>query len=196
MATLFFKMKYPLAKILCFEPDPNAFLILKKNIAANRLKNVTALNVALSDTAGFLEFYGEIFGLEPDSRGSSLIGLWGEQRKTTVKSLVKSVQLSAYIDKEVDFLKLDIEAAEQKVLKELGQKLQWINRITLEVHEAKDLQYFNCPATIREILEQQGFNLQIIQQDITGLLPEQVQSWADRVEPKFYIYKAEKPGSL
>jgi hypothetical protein len=52
MATLYFKKLYPNANILVFEPEPHSFDILQKNIAANGIKNVVAINKAVSNEVG------------------------------------------------------------------------------------------------------------------------------------------------
>jgi FkbM family methyltransferase len=57
MATLYFKWLYPKARIEAFEPDPNAFVVLERNIARNRLTNVVAHNCALWDGNGQIEFF-------------------------------------------------------------------------------------------------------------------------------------------
>ena len=45
----------PEGRILAFEPEPNTHAVLLKNLSANRIKNVTALPMALSDRNGMVE---------------------------------------------------------------------------------------------------------------------------------------------
>lgn len=53
LATLYFKMLYPQSNIIAFEPSPNCFTLLTKNITANKLAGVTAINKAVSNKKGF-----------------------------------------------------------------------------------------------------------------------------------------------
>ena len=47
---------HPTAHVYCFEPTPNTFSGLSDNIALNGLRNVTALQLAVSDSAGIFRF--------------------------------------------------------------------------------------------------------------------------------------------
>jgi len=191
IATLFFKKYYPAAKIICFEPDPNAFAVLKLNIEANNLKDVTLINAALSATEGLIDFYGQIHVDNPDARGNSIIDLWGAQRATYNKIQVQSVKLSSYIHTEIDFLKLDIEGAEEQVLRELGDKLRLFKAMAIEFHEAEQLLHINSMDRIKSLLKEQGFNYDIVTNDIS-ILPETVQDWARKLNPHLYTIKAYK----
>jgi tRNA1(Val) A37 N6-methylase TrmN6 len=44
ISIMFFKKHYPDSTILSFEPDPDIFQLLKKNITINKLNNVTLIN--------------------------------------------------------------------------------------------------------------------------------------------------------
>ena len=190
VATLFFKMHYPAAKIICFEPDPNAFAVLKFNIAANQLKDVTVINAALSKTEGFVDFYGQIHGKNPDARGNSIIDAWGEQRTINQKIRVRSLKLSSYIHSAIDFLKLDIEGAEEQVLQELGSKLKLIKAMSIEFHHAEKIQPINDLDRIKLRLSQFGFNYDVIPNDIS-VLPDPVKDWVKRINPHLFTIKAE-----
>ncbi len=52
-----FKSIYPYSKIWAFEPNPNSFAMLQRNIEANKLKDVEIFNCALSDKDGVQNFY-------------------------------------------------------------------------------------------------------------------------------------------
>jgi len=192
ISMLFFKNKFPSAKMLCFEPDPNAFRMLQKNVEVNNIKNVMLVNAALSNKTGYTHFYGEVDGEEPDARGNSIIKVWGNQRKNSAKILVKTVQLSSYIDSKVDFLKLDIEGAEQQVLEEIEQKLSLVVALGIEVHEAKKMELINHSKTIYQILKQQRYELEFLSQDILRELPKQIENWVKKTDPKFYLIRGKR----
>ncbi len=190
IATLFFKNKYPLSKVICFEPDPNAFLILQKNISVNNLKNVVAINTALSRNNGVTPFYGEVSGVAADSRGNSIMNAWGTQRETSAKILVNSQRLSDYIQEEIDFLKIDIEGAEQQVLEELGNKLRFIKEMVIEVHEIEAAYFDNSLEKIKSILNHYNFRITTQINHINDSLPGQIQHWVKKVHPIFTMLKA------
>ncbi len=192
LSTLFFKMHYPHAKVSCFEPDLHSFLLLKKNIFENKLSDVSLINAALSKKDGYISFYGEANGTTSDSRGNSIFNIWGEQRQSSTKILVKSARLSHFINEEIDFLKMDIEGAEQQVLEELGDKLKLVREITLEVHETANMTLKNSLKGVCSVLEKHGFTLDVQFQDIIPILPKQIKKWVERVNPKFYSVNAKR----
>src|SRR5258708_36166931 len=57
MSVLYFKRMYPKAKIVAFEPNPNSFKLLERNITQNNLKDVTIINAAIAPLAGKIDFY-------------------------------------------------------------------------------------------------------------------------------------------
>lgn len=192
IAMLFFKKQYPEAKVLCFEPDPNAYAILEKNINANHLKEVVAVNSALSKNNGVTPFFGEISGLDADSRGNSIIDVWGQQRKTSSKILVNTERLSTYIKSEVDFLKIDIEGAELQVLQELGEKIRFVRELVIEVHETKHVSFNNNLEDIKLILKNHKFMVATEEIFINESLPKEIQPWIRKVEPIFTMLRAKR----
>lgn len=189
ISVLFFKRQHPHAKIICFEPDPNAFSILKLNIEVNQLKDIQLINAALSANEGLVDFYGQIHGKETDARGSSIIDIWGRQRTGSSKLKVKSVKLSSYIHSKIDFLKLDIEGAEEEVLKELGDKLSYVKAMALEFHESELIKSVNSLERVQAILKNYNFDYEVISNDVS-VLPEAVKPWAEKMNPYLYTIKA------
>lgn len=192
LATIFFKDLYPQARIICFEPDPNAFQLLKKNIEFNAITNVTLINAALAREEGVTNFYGQVQISQPDSRGNSILREWGTQRDISNIIQVKTVKLSNYINEPVDLLKIDIEGAEQQVLEEIIDKLKLVNNIVIEVHEANDIKASNSLGKILDILSEQRFKFECISKNISEILPEQVKGWAKKAQPQLYELKASK----
>jgi FkbM family methyltransferase len=144
MSVLFFKQHYPEAKIIVFEPDPNIFLTLEKNIIQNKVNNVTLINSGLGKSEGTALFY-------PDGSdgGSTKI----KQGITPLE--VRIEQLSKYINGPVDFLKMNIEGMEGEVFEEIEHKLNLINEMVFEYHA-----FANLPqglGKILDILDRNGF---------------------------------------
>ena len=157
LATLYFKSLYPESQILAFEPDAQTFSVLQRNIAQNGLKGVVAHNCALWDSDGPIDFFVD------HAQPGTLLMSANPGRMAGERTTAVGRRLSNFIgDKQVDFLKLDIEGAEERVLRELAQagKLSQIRRMAIEYHhriasEPSRLSQF------LQILETNGFEYQI-----------------------------------
>ena len=124
LATIYFKRKYPRATILAFEPDPLAVDAFKKN--TRDLAGIELIEKALSDKLQEISFHSD----HADG-GRRVIN----NDDTTF--LVKTAVLSTYLDKKVDFLKIDIEGAEMEVIEECKDQLVNVERMFIEFHSVK-----------------------------------------------------------
>lgn len=146
MALLYFKSIYPQACITVFEPDPNLFFLLKKNIKENKLSNIKTINAGVGKIKGTANFYPD--GID----GGSVFGVSNLQTKTCK---IKTVRLSEYINEPIDFLKINIEGAENDVIEEIENKLHFVKEIIFEYHA-----FYNLPqrlGNILNILEKNSF---------------------------------------
>lgn len=161
LSVLFFKTLYPQATIQAFEPSPTTFATLKKNVESNKLANVTPNNVALTDKEGELTFY--IDTQKPWSGHNSVQEerMFKVAEKTPIQ--VKATKLSNFIDREVDFLKLDVEGAEHGVIKDLVEsgKLGFIRQMIMEYHHHANPKEERLGEMLA-ILEKHGFGYQLI----------------------------------
>lgn len=117
--------RFPKARILAFEPNREAYILLQKNIKANNLKRITAYNYAVS-TSHKLRFYIAKYNVRSSAIKDSL-----SRRYITAKG----VRLSKYINGPVDLLKIDTEGGEEDVLASITDKqFKTILRIVCEYH--------------------------------------------------------------
>jgi len=124
LATLYFKKLYPQSQVICFEPDPAAVRLLRRNLAANGLTDVEVVEAGLSDRTGTAGFWS-------DGRdGGRLTGEGGRADR------VRTVRLSDYLRTPADFVKLNIEGAEGPVLRDLDRHgtLRQIQELVIEYH--------------------------------------------------------------
>jgi FkbM family methyltransferase len=132
MATIYFKSVYPQSEIICFEPGPETFAILKNNIALNSLKGVDAQQMAVMDQEGSIDFF-----MHPDRPGLQGVSHWPDAEGVRSRKIeVKAMPLSSFISRPVDLLKLDVEGAEELVINELvkSNKLGMVKEMLIEYH--------------------------------------------------------------
>ncbi len=115
---------HPHAHVYAFEPDPPTFRLLQNNVSLNRLENVTAEQLAISDSNGIVEFQvtekDSIFNrLQPAVASAEDLHRGRFTGGRVLK--VESISLDDLChDKGIDrigFLKLDVEGAEVSALK-------------------------------------------------------------------------------
>lgn len=156
MSVCYFKLLYPEAQIVCFEPDPMAFRWLQKNVALNRFTGVELHNVALAAKEGRSRFYQEVV-----SEASGLNSLKPEMLPEDRREVeVETKKLSSFLDNEVALLKIDAEGAEYEILMEAQNKLTHAQNILLEMHQIGGRT--NDPIhSVLEILDGYGFRYAI-----------------------------------
>jgi len=157
MAILFFKRRHPNARILAFEPDPATFRKLEANVTGNGLADVTLVNKAVSDRDGVLTFYHD-----PEDPGMLLMTPRGRRHEKWASTEVQATALSGYVTGPVDFLKLDVEGAEDDAMKELAAtgKLALIKQMVIEYHHHLDAERDNLSEMLG-LLEENGFGYQV-----------------------------------
>lgn len=125
LSLLYFKRLYPGAEIVGFEPDPAIHACLERNVRAFGHAGVTLLRKGVWSSATTLTFAqegadgGRIGDLEPGDKGTVSI---------------ETVRLRDFLDRPVDFLKIDIEGAEGEVLGDCRDRLGNVRRLFVEFH--------------------------------------------------------------
>lgn len=160
LSIIYFKKLFPDAKIVGFEPDPNIFKILNKNIGKFNFQNIKLVNKGLWNAKKELNFWSE-------GADAGLIIEKKDSKKVITK--IETTSLNDYLTCQVDFLKLDIEGAEKVVLKDIQANLDKVKRIFVEYHS-----FVNQPQSIDEILRilvEAGFRLHINAPGLTSQSP-------------------------
>lgn len=183
VSVLEWKTRWPQCQILCFEPDPFAFEILQTNVDENDIPGVQCINAALSDHDGTVTLYGDI-SPSGDARGNSIDPAWAD-RGDSSQTTVACKRLSTYIaDREVSFLKMDIEGAEQRVITEIADHLDRVQAIYVEVHETDDSIQHNSSAQIECLLADAGFTIEAESRYEEHALPAHLEQWQQSVNAR------------
>lgn len=128
LSVLYFKRCHPDATIVAYEPDRDIFEMLRTNVgdlpgvdlreAAAWVEDTTLTFYAEGSLAGSLELDSEGFGRRVEVRA--------ERLKTELRR------------RHVDFLKIDIEGAENSVLFDIADELEGVDQLFFEYHSNPD----------------------------------------------------------
>jgi FkbM family methyltransferase len=129
---IYFRLRYPQARIVGFEPDPAVFARLQRNMA--QFGGVEVHNVAVAGSRGEMTF----FRYPQHSWASSLIPLWGTAAdRLTVATRTLDDILDDVGEPTLDLLKMDIEGSEWDVLPGFRQ-LDKVKNFIGELHRVGD----------------------------------------------------------
>ena len=148
-AIAYFKWLYPQSRIIAFEPNPKLFNICKRNIELNGWSNVTLHQYALAGQCGQMEFHCD----KEMPMASSLTNRAEEEGRSFSTVVVEARTLEEFIDRPVDFLKLDIEGVESSVISALGAQLSMVSSGFIEFHHGSSQ---NSLTVILNMLEKYG----------------------------------------
>lgn len=127
VSALYFALKYPKASVYVFEPDPQAYKQLIKNISP--FSNIKAYSYAVTDADGPITFYSvngrsESSSLQLRPKAASRHTVTGR----TITSILQELGLN-----QVDILKFDIEGGEWALLSSI-KNFEKLRTIIGEVH--------------------------------------------------------------
>ncbi|WP_228850338.1 FkbM family methyltransferase [Aegicerativicinus sediminis] len=140
LSSIYLKRLFPNSKIIAFEPDPNIFNYLVKNITQNNINGVELINKGLWNREDSLKFKSE------GADGGVLQAINPDSDFTEVS--VDLISLRPYLNEKIDFLKLDIEGAETVVLNDIFDVLDNVDRIFVEYHSM-----VGQPQTLNEVID-------------------------------------------
>lgn len=128
---------------LCVEANPAGFALLKKN------RRAVCVNVCLDAKEGFVDFaqrglMGGIIGPDTFNKDGEACGVV-RAKTQTLNHLFKEMT----VPREIDYLSMDIEGAEESVLKEFNFKDYTFKCVTIE----------HPPDTLKEIFTGNGYML-------------------------------------
>lgn len=166
LSVIYFKLKFPQAAIIAYEADQDIYESALDNLKAFDLNDVVLLNMAVWDADCSLVFSsegsvgGSVADLGMNSNSSDYADAppesWVGNYNTylgihkTMEKKVEAVRLKHVLRKypAIDFLKVDIEGAEHKVILDCATELYRVDKMFIEYHSVP-----NHPQTLDEILK-------------------------------------------
>jgi FkbM family methyltransferase len=148
LSVIYLKKLFPQAEILAFEPDETNFDLLKRNVASFGYSNVIMNTEAVWNENTTLLFSNE------SSMGSKI-----EMEASNSTREVKAIRLKDFLNRSIDFLKIDIEGAENIVLNDIADNLHFVKNMFLEYHGT--FAQNNELVKMMNIISAEGFNFYI-----------------------------------
>jgi len=143
-------------KVFAIEAHPKTFKALQVNCKLNNINNATLLNVAVSDKPGriFIEgarnaLVNKVNNIEvPDAT---------EVEAITIEQLVDRHGIS-----RINFMKVNIEGAEQLLIKGIGKAISKIDNMAISCHDFRYVtegnEFFKTKAIVLDFLDNNGFD--------------------------------------
>ena len=153
LASIYFKETYPNSTVISFEPDPEIYKILQQNIKDRNYQNIELYNCAIYNKSSKVSFQQE----------------GGFSGRVPYKSDTKNIIQVDCIDLNevllrydtIDFLKIDIEGAENELLPAINKSLSRVINLFIEYHS-----HTEEPQKLHELLkimQNAGFRYHILE---------------------------------
>lgn len=183
-----YKKIFPRSSIYLFEPLPMNQILIMENIEKYELKNVYLESTALSDHDGYTQFY--ISSGQPNNIESNLDWDFGNKSSsllvpehnnlptwlnfdTIIK--VQTITLDFFFKKNkidtIDFIHMDVQGAELKVLEGAKNKIETIKAIWLEVSNVQLYKEQPLRTDVELFMQNKGFKL--IKSEFSGEFGDQ-----------------------
>jgi FkbM family methyltransferase len=148
LSVIYFKQLYPRSVIVAFEADKAIYETLRRNVRSLGYENVEVIHRAVWNSETELDF---------TSDGGDGGRLSTPEDKPS--QVVKTIRLRDYLDRKIDFLKLDIEGAETAVLEDCADRLSNVQCLFVEYHSFEGQpQMFHV---LTDVLANAGFRLHV-----------------------------------
>jgi len=142
-------------RVFSIEAHPQTFKTLTLNNNKNGFANTTLLNVAISDVPGHIFIEGEYNDLANKVNRESVPGS-SKVEATTIEQLVGKYNIP-----RINFMKVNIEGAEQLLIKGIGSAINKIDNMAISCHdfryEKEGVEFFKTKAIVTEFLRDHNF---------------------------------------
>jgi len=153
----------PQGRAVAFEPNPETLAMLRDNVAANRMDNVTVEGIACTDKEQELTLYAAPVintGASSLSQSNAAYGDGQAPRPFQVRGrpiddVVRELNLT-----HVDAIKIDVEGAELQVLRGAVETLKRFHpKIVIEIVPAQLASFHTTPEEVASLIKSTGYNM-------------------------------------
>ncbi|PSF36238.1 hypothetical protein C7H19_13605 [Aphanothece hegewaldii CCALA 016] len=168
---LFAKQVGNKGKVYAFEPEPNLFLLLKKNVEVNQYQNITLINKAVSHQNTSLKLY-----ISEDNIGDHRIYDAEDGRQYIEIDSLKLDDYFADFEPEIRLIKMDIQGAEYEALQGMINLINKNKKVEIVTEFSPyHLKFAGVePIIYLELIEKLGFTIYILQEN--GIEKANIQS--------------------
>lgn len=149
----------PKGTVYAIEAHPFTFSVLKHNNEQNGFRNTVLLNCAISDENGFIHIE------DSDVSLANRVVYNGDQNTIKVKAVTIHTLIEEHKIKQIDFLKVNIEGAEQLLIKGIGSSISKIRNVAISCHDFRyhqeGVEFFRTKKLVVEYLNDSGFIVKI-----------------------------------
>lgn len=156
MTVVYFKMLFPKSHIIAFEPIPDNFELLKKNVEENQLENVEVYQAVVAPKSGILRIQ-EPVGEGAWKSGAGIIPKGWKGIQTNQEIKVEAVGIQEILQDKIDIFKMDIEGMEYEIIRNAGPLIRNVKNYLIEVHPRKDHRI----EEIQKTFLQNGFKIEL-----------------------------------
>ncbi len=143
-------------KVIAFEPDPETFAILQRNVAVNGFKNVVLEQKALSNKHDRLKLF-----LAQENRGDNRIFDFGDKRQSVEVEALSFDEYARSLNPplKVDFVKIDTQGAEGVIIEGMKETFQRFPELKVDIEFCPAFLTKSGyePAKLLQTFEQWGF---------------------------------------
>jgi len=144
----------PKGHVYAYEPAKNNYNLLVENIKLNKIDNISAFNIAILNKKDKIN----LFIAKENPGGTSIYkNIWSKKRVIVPTITLKDIFTRNRL-KKIDFLKLDAEGAEYKILlNSQPEILKKIDKMVIEFHDF--LHTGHTYGELKLYLEKNGFHV-------------------------------------
>jgi FkbM family methyltransferase len=166
------KLVGPKGKVYAFEPDPDNFALLKKNVESNGYTNATLINKAVSNKTKTAKLF-----LNKTNRGDHRLYDSKDGRPFIPIRTVKMDDFFKKTDKKINFIKMDIQGSEAGALEGLKILIRKNSQLKLitEFWPYGINQAGHSPLSYLRTLKKIGFKIFEVSEKEKTLRPAQVE---------------------
>jgi FkbM family methyltransferase len=149
-------MLFPKAKIKAYEPIPDNFALLEKNVRENQLDNVELYQAVVAPKSGILRIH-EPIGVGAWKSGAGIIPKGWKGIQTNKAIEVEAVGIQEILHDKIDIFKMDVEGMEYEIIRNSGPQIRNVKNWMIEVHPRKDHRI----EEIEKTMTQNGYKLEV-----------------------------------